>query len=188
MLKSNSGSSGTPNVFLAQTGNDLNALCCASLTGPWIVDSGASDHMTSSSNLFHTYVPCSSHEKIRIADGSYTLIAGKGTINLSKTLTLKSVHVPKLACNLLFFSKLSKDSNCLASFCDSYCVFQDWNLGRKIGSARMIDGLYHFEDAAFKNEKPHGLSSISDRGRSLERLGNRTIREGNQELRYSRQC
>lgn len=77
-------------------------------------------------------------------------------------LTLKSIlHVPKLACNLLFFSKLSKDSNYRIIFSYSYCVFQDQNSGMKIGSARMIDGLCHFEGKVSKNEKPHGLSSVS---------------------------
>ena len=34
--------------------------------------------MTSFSNLFNTYSPCSGSEKIRIADGSFSPIAGKG--------------------------------------------------------------------------------------------------------------
>ena len=67
--------------------------------------------MTSFSHLFHTYNPCSGREKICIANGSYSTIAGKGLINLSKNISLKNVlHVPKLTCNLLSVSKLSKDS------------------------------------------------------------------------------
>lgn len=50
-------------------------------------------------------------------------IAGKGLINQSNTLSLKYVlHVPKLACNLLSVSKLSKDSNCRVIFFESHCV------------------------------------------------------------------
>ncbi|XP_048227644.1 dicer-like protein 4 isoform X2 [Ricinus communis] len=37
---------------------------------------------------------------------------------------------------------------------------QGQNSGRKIGSARMIDGHYHFEVEVSKDEKPHGLSSV----------------------------
>ena len=79
---------------------------------PWIIDSGASDHMTNLSKLFQTYVPCPGNQKIRIADGSFSPIAGKGSVPISKNITLKSVlHVPKLACNLLSVSKLCQDSN-----------------------------------------------------------------------------
>ena len=55
LLKSNS-SSGIPSVSVAQTGNEPNALsCCLNSSAPWIIDSGASDHMTSSHNVFESY-------------------------------------------------------------------------------------------------------------------------------------
>ena len=163
-LKSNSNLSGAPKASLAQTSSKPNALSChfPSYSTPWIIDSGASDHMTSFSNLFHNYNPCSSNEQIRIADGSYSTIVGKGLVNLSKTISLKSVlHVPKLACNLLSVSKLSKDSNCHVTFFESHYIFQKQSSRKMIGSARMIDGLYYFEDKDSKNKEAQGLSSIS---------------------------
>ena len=51
---------------------------------PWIIDSSASDRMTNLSSLFKTYSLCSRDEKIIIADGSFSSIAGKGRITLSK--------------------------------------------------------------------------------------------------------
>ncbi|KAL0536537.1 hypothetical protein IC582_025486 [Cucumis melo] len=45
---------------------------------PWILDSGAINHLTDSSKHFMSYAPCAGNEKIRIADGSLALIAGKG--------------------------------------------------------------------------------------------------------------
>ena len=101
LLKSNS-SSGIPSVSLAQIGNKLIALsCCLNSSAPWIIDLGASDHMTSSSHLFKSYSPCSENEKVRITDSSFSSIAGKGLIKISERIDLKSVlHVPKLACNL----------------------------------------------------------------------------------------
>lgn len=73
LLKSNSGSFGITNASLAQSGSESNALSCRlhSNCALWIIDSGASDHMTSFAHLFHTYIPCSGLEKIRIADGSF---------------------------------------------------------------------------------------------------------------------
>ena len=160
LLKSNS-SSGIPSVSLAQTGINSNALSCSN-SAPWIIDSGASDHMTSFSNLFSSYSPCSGSEKIRIADGSFSTIAGKGVIKFSENITLKYVlHIPKLACNLLSVSKLSKDANCRVTFFESHCDFQDQSSGRMIGNARMIEGLYYFDELSSSNKKAQSFSSTS---------------------------
>ncbi|KAL9441801.1 hypothetical protein AB3S75_020326 [Citrus x aurantiifolia] len=75
LIKSNF-SSGIPSVSLAQTGRNPIALSCLN-SSPWIIDSGAFDHMTNSFHLFNTYSPCSGNQKIRIADGSFSPIAGK---------------------------------------------------------------------------------------------------------------
>ena len=116
LLKSNSPS-GIPSVSLAQIGSAPNAFSCCFNSTPWIIDSRASNHMTSFSNMFNTYSPCSGSEKIRITDGSFSPIARKGLIKLFESIDLKYVlHVPKLACNLLSMSKLTKDSNCRIFF------------------------------------------------------------------------
>ncbi|RVX15996.1 Copia protein [Vitis vinifera] len=104
LLKSNL-TSGTSSVSLAHTGNELYALSCRFKSTPWIIDSGASDHMTNSSNMFESYSPCPGNKKVRIADGP--------------------------------------------------------ELGKTIGSARMINGLYYFEDNLPSNKIAQGLSSIS---------------------------
>jgi len=131
------------------------------MCAPWIIDSGASDHMTSLSSLFKTYSPCSGNKKIRIVDGSFSAIAGEGSITLSKHIDLKNVlHVPKLSYNLLSVSKICKDSNRNVKFFDTHCIFQDQTSGKMIGGAKMMDGLYYFEDA-FKNKVAQGLSGIS---------------------------
>ena len=162
LLKSNPSSS-TPNVSVAHTGNEINAFSCGfGISAPWIIDSGASDHMTNSIHLFKSYSPCPENRKVRIADGSFSPIAGKGLVQISERIDLNSVlHVPKLACNLLSVSKISKDSNCRVVFCDSHCIFQDRSSGKTIGSARMVNGLYYFEDTLPGNKMVQGLSSIS---------------------------
>ncbi|KAH9648489.1 retrotran gag 3 domain-containing protein [Citrus sinensis] len=62
---------------LAQTGSIINALFSHSTTAPWIINSGASDHMTSISSLFNSYYLCPGNKKVRVADGSLSSIAGK---------------------------------------------------------------------------------------------------------------
>ena len=43
---------------------------------------------------------------------------------------------------------------------DSHYEFQDQNSRKKIGSAKLIDGLYYF-DGVFSNKRAQGLSSVS---------------------------
>ncbi|XP_028119102.1 uncharacterized protein LOC114316604 [Camellia sinensis] len=44
----------------------------------WIIDSGASDHMAGSSDIFFAYKLSSGQDKVRIADGTVSSISGKG--------------------------------------------------------------------------------------------------------------
>ena len=88
--------------------------------------------------------------------------AGKGLINLTKNIALKSVlHVPKLACNLLSVSKLSRDSNCRVVFFESHCEFQEQNSGRMIGNAELCAGLYLFPPDESQQEKPYTKLCVS---------------------------
>lgn len=110
---------------------------------PWIIDSGASDHMTGGSNLFYSYIPCSNHTTIKIVDGSLTSVDGIGTIRISQNLVLKSVlHVPTLKCNWISISKTTSDNHCFAKFSSLSCQFQELSSGRTIGCAKVHDGLY----------------------------------------------
>ena len=38
---------------------------------PWIIDSGASDHMTGQSNLFSSYTPYTGPDKVKIVNGTF---------------------------------------------------------------------------------------------------------------------
>ena len=81
--------------------------------------------MTDSSNLFSSNSPCVGNTKIKIVDGSLSIIAGKRSIKISSLLTLHDVlHVP----NLLSISKLTSNLKCQANFFLSRCEFQDLNM------------------------------------------------------------
>ena len=80
---------------------------------PWIIDSGATDHMTRSSKLFSACRPCAGNQKIKIVDGSLLAIPRKGLVIISPSITLHNVfHVPNLLCNLLSISKITHDLKC----------------------------------------------------------------------------
>ncbi|RVW87342.1 hypothetical protein CK203_037241 [Vitis vinifera] len=77
---------------LAHKGNFLSAFTAGKKRKkPWIVDSGASDHMTGDATIFDTYSSCPNNLTVRIADGSLSKVAGTGSVVLSRDLTLNSV-------------------------------------------------------------------------------------------------
>ncbi|KAK3034107.1 hypothetical protein RJ639_034087 [Escallonia herrerae] len=116
-------------------------------SNPWVIDSGASDHMTGDLSLFSSYSACSNNYKVRIAYGSLSTVSGIGSIVISPSITLDSVLlVPSLSCNLLSISKLTKDRKCVANFFPTHCTFQDQDSGKMIGNAKECAGLYLLKD------------------------------------------
>ena len=102
----------------------LTTLSTMSHITPWIIDSSAFDHMIDAYHLFSTYSPCAGNLKVKIADGTLSPVVGKGSIRISKSITLNPVlHVFNSSCNLLSISQLTKQSNCSAKFLSSHCVF-----------------------------------------------------------------
>ena len=120
-----------PAVFtstFAHSGTSAYALN-ASLFAPsssWVIDSGASHHVTGMSSLFFTYHVCSGSNKVRIADGSYSSIAGKGNIIATPFMYLSSIfHVPNFSLNLLSIKRITKSLYYNVTFLHSHYVFQD---------------------------------------------------------------
>ena len=130
--------------FIALKGKFLHVLTVKSKFSPiWIVDSGASDHMTGDINLLADFQPCKQDWMVRIADGSQSRVVGIGSVEISGNLVLKSVFlVPSLDCNLILVRKLTTDSNCVAKFSQNSCKFQDRSSGRTIGNAEICFSLY----------------------------------------------
>ncbi|XP_059599280.1 retrovirus-related Pol polyprotein from transposon RE2 isoform X2 [Vitis vinifera] len=141
----------------AQRGNFLIALHTKTEdSSGWIIDSGASDHMTGDISVLHDCSPCHENYKVRIADGSLSTLTGIGRVIISETLTLNQVLlVPKLSCNLLSISKLTRDLNCVAKFSSSHCLFQDLASGMMIGNAKESKGLYWFRAAGKQDSQAH---------------------------------
>ena len=139
-----------PTCSFAQNGNVLTVALSCKTSNPscsWIIDYGATDDMTSSSQLLSSYSPCAGDKKIKIADESLSVIASMGFIIISPTLTLhKVLHVPNLSCNFLSISKLTSDLKCRANFFPYFYEFQELTTGRIIGCARESGGLYFLEN------------------------------------------
>ena len=87
-------------------------------TPPWIIDYGASDHMTSQSNLFSSYTPYTGLNKVKITYGTFSSVSGNGLVHTTTPSLFLSfvLHVPSFVVNLLFISCITRDLNCNVIF------------------------------------------------------------------------
>ncbi|GAV70803.1 gag_pre-integrs domain-containing protein/UBN2_3 domain-containing protein [Cephalotus follicularis] len=120
---------------------DLNTL-----RNSWIIDTGATDHMTSTSSKFVSFVPSPSLNHVTTTDGSCLPISCCGTIQFFNFSLPSVLLVPKLTINLLSISSLTKQLNCKVTFSPTYCIFQELVSGHTIGKGTTSGGLYLLDE------------------------------------------
>jgi len=129
-----------------QSGKSVLSSLIASKTNRnnmWILDSGATDHMSYDSNVFTTYKPLEIPKQIVIANGTSIPIKGQGHVTFNPNLFVKIVlHVPNLSTNLISVHQLTRDLNCRVIFSPHLCEFQDMAMGRMIGAVEEKHGPY----------------------------------------------
>lgn len=136
-----------PTANITQSGifGKADVLSVTSKNSTWIIDTGASDHMTSDPTQLQIIHP-PSQSIISTANGSTSPITGEGSVILSNTLQLDSVLVvPTLAYNLLSVSQITSSLNCSVTFWPSFCVFQDILTRRTLGYGVKRHKLYYLD-------------------------------------------
>lgn len=109
----------------------------------WVLDSGASHHMTPLLSLLEGVSNLDKPFHITVPTGDVVLVEKAGAINLDGNITLHDVlFVPKFSCNLISVHKLTKALNCTVTYHSDHCVIQDQAMRRKIGLGDMHDGIY----------------------------------------------
>ena len=82
----------------------------------WVIDSRATDHMTSNSSLFTMFQSHSSTSTVTLADRSTSCVLGSWKIYATPQITLTFVlSLPQLSFNLIYV-KLTRTLNCNISF------------------------------------------------------------------------
>ena len=118
----------------------------------WLVDSGASSHMTPKREYFTKYRSFSTPEKVGLGDGRVVDAVGVGTIRLNMLFKVSNskravmydvLHVPKLTCNL-FSVRATAKRGYSVKFGQSRC----WIRGPKgalEGMGSLAGKLYHLK-------------------------------------------
>ncbi|CAN1765799.1 hypothetical protein LINPERHAP1_LOCUS9737 [Linum perenne] len=117
----------------------------------WILDTGASDHITCSRRYFTSSKPVFG-VNVYLPDSSSVSVSHIGTAKLPNGLVIYDVLlVPNFHFNLVSISKLTNDLPVSLSFHSDKCHIQDLMTSKMIGLATQVKGLYHLHDST----QPH---------------------------------
>ncbi|KAK2966571.1 hypothetical protein RJ640_009343 [Escallonia rubra] len=112
----------------------------------WIVDTGATNHITHDVNSLSNVEQQHNIPPVQIPDGKTIHVHALRQINLGNRLILDQVlGVPDFCFNLMSVSKLTRDLNCTLTFWQNFFVIQDLHSRRLIGVGRERNGLYYLE-------------------------------------------
>ncbi|XP_074323954.1 uncharacterized protein LOC141660872 [Apium graveolens] len=119
----------------------------------WIIDSGASDHMTSSQKNLINVKRAPTSYTITLPTGATTLITHIGNVVLQNGLKLNNVlYVPQFNHNLLSIHKLAQDGKCEVTFQPNRCVITDVGTKHVVGVGEIKQGMYYLKNENFINK------------------------------------
>jgi hypothetical protein len=99
-----------------------------------IIDSGATDHITSSPTFLvnsnkNTFLP-----PVAMPSGEQASITSIGNLPLNSAVTLKIVlGVPSFKVDLMSLSRVTRDLNCSVTYFPHWCILQDLTTRKMIG-------------------------------------------------------
>lgn len=132
----------------------------------WILDSGASDHMTGILSSLHAASLCKNNSLINLPTGETSKISHSGNVSLKNDMVIKQVlYIPAFKQNLLSVSKLCQDNAFKVVFHDNYCMIHDKVSNEVKGIGRCEHGLYYLinepVNVILKGIKDHTLKMVS---------------------------
>ena len=105
----------------------------------WIIDSDATDHITSPSKLLHENKNCSLLP-VLLPSGEKANIVAKGSLPLNSIYYLHDVlSVPTFKVDLISVSRLTRGLSCSVTFFPYWCILQDLGTRRTIGLGKQRD-------------------------------------------------
>jgi hypothetical protein len=109
----------------------------------WVLDLGATDHMTGNQNMLNNYRKINSDQFFTVANNEKHKIEGWDMVSIFSKIFIQDVfHVNNCLVNLLSISKLSKDLNCEVIFKMENVIFQDLLTKEKIGKGYLENNIY----------------------------------------------
>ena len=114
----------TPITTITELDNPNKCLVSSS-SSEWVIDFEATDHMTSNSIIFSTFLSQPSTFIVTLAYGSQSCVLGSGTIFPTPFLPFSFIlSLPNFSVNLMFVSKLTQALKCYISFFPDFISFR----------------------------------------------------------------
>ena len=154
--------------------------------GRWLVDSGASSHMTSEKEILSNYHEFEKPEKVGLGDGRTVDAVGVGNVYINMQLRdcepnecmiYKVLHVPKLACNL-FSVRAAASRGKSVKFSDNKCWIYN-RAGNVCGIGSLVDKLYQLDCEPVTSER---ATVVSEQGHDMDLWHQRLGHLGRQRL------
>ncbi|KAM2882470.1 hypothetical protein COP2_015447 [Malus domestica] len=121
----------------------------------WIIDSGATDHITNKQACLHEFQKLPNPTHVSVANGKGEPVLGKGKIKLmGSDVESTALYVPSFPFQLLSIGKITHTLNCLAIFSPHTVVFQDRVTQKKIGEGFFLNGLYYLSKEFNRVKEP----------------------------------
>ena len=146
----------------------------------WIMDIGATDHMTPDIRKFKEYVSCPGRTKVFIAGREVLPVAGIGTVKFRDLGFTKNVlHVPNLKAQLISPQRFVKDLKYDFDITDDGCFLLEKGTRRRILASEERGGLLYLEDGDHKKAMIVGiLEMLKENCRMPEELRRWHCRSG----------
>ena len=152
----------------------------------WLVDSGASSHMTSNKKTLANFREFKKPEKVGLGDGHTVDAIGVGNVYIrmqlakgeSKEFVIhKVLHVPNLACNLFSVRAAASKGKSVKFIDDKYWIYN--RAGDVCGMGSLVDKLYHLDCELVPSES---VSVAFEKSRVIDLWHQRLGHPGKQRL------
>jgi len=122
-----------------------SALIASTVHNFWVIDSGATVHLTNKMTNLYDFEGFCSPTHVSIANGKNVSVKGKAKIKLlSNNIESPVLYVPSFLFQLLSIGKISRTLNCRVIFYSQQVLFQDLATKKMIGECFFFNGLYYF--------------------------------------------
>ncbi|KAJ3698018.1 hypothetical protein LUZ61_001723 [Rhynchospora tenuis] len=113
----------------------------------WILDSGASHHMTGVFGCLKEVCKVAP-SVVELPNGEHAIAEHEGTVYLPGVVLRRILYVPSLNCNLISIGQLIKHNDCFVTFTNELCVVQDCITRTLIGVGEHKNGIYYYHPKA----------------------------------------
>lgn len=108
----------------------------------WVLDTGASYHMTGNHTLLHNLVLIPPFS-VKLPDSRFVIAHQEGSLVISPLAKINHVlYIPTLDCNLISSAQLASDANYLVMLTKRLCVIQEPISRTVIGVGEQRGGVY----------------------------------------------